>query len=198
MDLKEKYKNLNISLTSLLKPSPKLLILGIGENRMGDDGAGVYITWELWQKWGKNNKISIINGGITPEGRLSEIIDFQPELVLIVDVVDLKKPSGTVGIFEEDKMLNYLPISSHSLPLPVFVNRIQMGVPGVDIKLVGICPYSLEFLDHFKLYQEELWTLDMKEENPNIPFYSFNLTKEMEKVCKELINVLNGSLKLYY
>lgn len=198
MDLKEKYKDLNISLSNLLKSSPKLLILGIGENRMGDDGAGVYITWELWQKWGKNNKIEIINGGITPEERLSEIIDFQPELVLIVDVVDLKKPSGTVEIFEEDKMLNYLPISSHSLPLPVFVNRIQMGVPNLKIYLLGICPFSLKFLDSYQLYREDLWSLDMKEENPNIPFYSFNLTKEMEKVCKELINVLNGSLKLYY
>jgi len=38
----------------------------------------------------------------------------------------------------------------------------------------------------------------MKENNPNIPFYSFNLTKEMEKVCEELIEVLNESLKLYY
>jgi len=198
MDLMEKYKNLNISLTGLLKSSPKLLILGIGENRMGDDGAGVYITWELWQKWEKKTKIKIINGGITPEERLSEIIDFQPELLLIIDVIDLKKPSGTVEIFEEDKMLNYLPISSHSLPLPVFINRIKMGVSDVDIKLVGICPYSLEFLDHFELYQEDLWNLDMKEDNPNIPFYSFNLTEEMEKVCIELIDVLNGTLKLYY
>jgi hydrogenase maturation protease len=198
MDIMEKYKNFSISLTNLLKSSPKLLILGIGENRMGDDGAGVYITWELWQKWGKNNKIEIINGGITPEERLSEIIDFQPELVLIVDVVDLKKPSGTVGIFEEDKMLNYLPISSHSLPLPVFVDRIKMGISGVDIKLVGICPYSLQFLDTYELYKEDIWTLDMKEENANIPFYSFNLTKEMEKVCIELIDVLSGVFKLYY
>ena len=194
----EKYNDLNNSLTNLLKSSPKLLILGIGENRMGDDGAGVYITWELWQKWGKTANIEIINGGITPEERLSEILDFQPELVLIVDVIDLKKPSGTIGIFEEDKMLNYLPISSHSLPLPVFINRIQMGVPGVNIKLVGICPYSLQFLESYELYKEDIWTLDMKEENPNIPFYSFNLTKEMEKVCKELIDVLSEVLKLYY
>ena len=198
MDLKEKYKNLNISLTHLLKSSPKLLILGIGENRMGDDGAGVYITWELWQKWEKNTKISIINGGITPEERLSEIVDFQPELVLIIDVIDLKNPSGTIGIFEEDKMLNYLPISSHSLPLPVFIDRIKMGISGVDIKLVGICPFSLKFLDTYQLYREDLWDLDMKENNPNIPFYSFNLTKEMEKVCIELIDVLNETLKLYY
>ncbi|QEE18103.1 hydrogenase maturation protease [Promethearchaeum syntrophicum] len=198
MDLKEKYKNLNLSLTNLLKSSPKLLILGIGENRMGDDGAGVYITWELWQKWKNKTKISIINGGITPEERLPEIIDFQPELVLIVDVIDLKKPSGTIGIFEEDKILNYLPISSHSLPLPVFIDRIQRGVSGVDIKLVGICPYSLKFLETYQLYREDLWDLDMKENNPNIPFYSFNLTKEMEEVCKELIFVLNEILKLYY
>ena len=198
MDIMEKYKDLNNSLTNLLKSSPKLLILGIGENRMGDDGAGVYITWELWQKWGKTANIEIINGGITPEERLSEILDFQPELVLIVDVVDLKKPSGTIGIFEEDKMLNYLPISSHSLPLPVFIDRIKRGILGVDIKLVGICPYSLQFLESYELYKEDIYTLDMKEDNPNIPFYSFNLTKEMEKVCKELIDVLSGVIKLYY
>ena len=117
--------------------------------------------------------------------------------MLIIDLGDLKKPSGTVGIFEEDKMLNYLPISSHSLPLPVFVDRIKK-VSGVDIKLLGICPYSLQFLESYELYKEDLWTLDMKEDNPNIPFYSFNLTKEMEKICIEITDVLSEVLKLYY
>ncbi len=58
--------------------------LGIGENRMGDDGAGPYITFELSLRL-KNPSVKCINGGIVPEERLDEIIAFQPDFILIIE-----------------------------------------------------------------------------------------------------------------
>lgn len=169
----------------MLESKPKVLILGIGENRMGDDGAGPYITFQLDQRL-EGTQVKIINGGIVPEDRLDEIVDFQPELLLVVDVIDIQKPSGTVELYDEKIMLNYLPISSHSMPLPVFMDRIKRKVPGVTIKLVGIVPYSLKFLPEYKLFDEVNFTLDDKDENLNIPFYDFHFSPEMEKLSEEL------------
>ncbi|MHA1519082.1 MAG: hydrogenase maturation protease [Promethearchaeota archaeon] len=196
MVLEEKYLKLQESLEQLFISSPKILILGIGENRMGDDGAGQLITFKL-DSFNENPKICIINGGITPEERLDEIIAFQPELMLIIDVIDTKSPRGTIALFEENQMKNYLPISSHSLPLPVFVDRCRHYIPGIKMKLLGIRPFSLAFSDRYALYKEDLYSLDDKEENPNIPFYEFHLTEEMEKICEGIIDVFTLILQKY-
>jgi len=86
MDVTEKYSSLLAELHDILQSSPKLVILGIGENRMGDDGLGQLITFEL-DKWCKYSEIRIINGGITPEERLNELIEFQPNVLLIIDAI---------------------------------------------------------------------------------------------------------------
>ncbi|WP_457558906.1 hydrogenase maturation protease [Candidatus Harpocratesius sp.] len=197
MDISEKYSHIRQELSSIFENKPKFLLLGIGENRMGDDGAGQYISFYL-DEYNKYSKIAIINGGITPEERLDEIIQFQPEFMLILDVIDLPAPAGTVDLFEESRMQNYLPISSHSMPLPVFVDRCRQYIPEIQMKLLGIKPYSLEFLDHYSLFKEDIYDLDEKEANPNIPFYDFNLTKEMREICDNLVKIFAELFQKYY
>ena len=196
MLLEEKYLKLHASLEKLLISSPKILILGIGENQMGDDGAGQLITFKL-DSFNENQNICIINGGITPEERLDEIIAFQPELMIIIDVIDTPSPRGTIDLFEENQMVNYLPISSHSMPLPVFVDRCRHYIPGIQMKLLGIRPFSLAFLDRYALYNEDVYSLEDKETNLNIPFYEFNLTEPMTKICEGIIEVFTLILQKY-
>ena len=65
----ETFDDLKTKLSTLLQPLPKVLFLGVGENRMGDDGAGPWLSFELDQ-WCHLSQIKIINGGIIPEQRL--------------------------------------------------------------------------------------------------------------------------------
>ncbi len=197
MNSNNQYIEIEKIIDDLLKLKQKLLILGIGENRMGDDGAGQYISFKLHQVC-KSPKIKIINGGIVPEERLDEILEFQPELMIVIDAISGKEPKGTVKIYNEKKMLNYLPISSHSMPLPVFIDRCKMGIPEVDIKLLGISPYSLQFLDNYKLFDEERYSLDDKESDINIPFYAFNLTDEIREISDNVIRIIINSLKKHH
>lgn len=188
MGQQKSLQQIHSQIQTLVKNTPKVLILGIGENRMGDDGLGQYISFYLDQNI-KSSQIKVINGGIVPEERFSEIISFKPDLMIMIDSVDSGKKPGTVGFYEEDQMMNYLPISSHSLPLPILVDRCKRALPHMSIKLLGIQPYSLEFLESYELFQEDQYTLDDKEKNPNIPFYAFNLTPQMKTLCKSLIQV---------
>ena len=198
MDVTEKYSSVYDELQEIVQSSPKLVILGIGENRMGDDGLGQLITFEL-DKWSKYTQIRIINGGITPEERLDELIEFQPEVLIIVDAIGGGKLNpGMVNIYPSDKLLNYLPVSSHSLPLPVYIDRCYRGVPNLKIFLLGITPFSLDFMDTYELFDEENYSLDDKEENPNIPFYSFNLTPEIEEISEEIVALLKEIIEKKY
>lgn len=198
MDVTEKYSALFDDLHKILQSSPRLVILGIGENRMGDDGLGQLITFEL-DKWSKFSKVKIINGGITPEERLNELIEFQPNVLLIIDAIGGGKLiPGQVNLYPSDKILNYLPVSSHSLPLPVYIDRCYRGVPNLKIFLLGITPFSLDFLDTYELFDEEHYSLDDKEANPNIPFYSFNLTPEIIEISKEIVVLLKELIEKKY
>lgn len=189
-----KYADIQRKLQALFKSHPKVLILGIGENRMGDDGAGQWISFSL-HKQISSTEICVINGSITPEDRLPEILAFQPDLMIVVDVVGSDNPPGSIDLFEESQMLNYLPISSHSMPLPVFVDRCKIGVPNMQMKLLGICPYSLQFLESYKLYKEDEYDLDAKEADINIPFYDFNMDPKMKTLSDELVSLFMGLFK---
>ncbi len=192
----EKYGKVYETLQVLLKDKPRLLILGIGENRMGDDGIGPYLSFYL-SKEIDNPNILIMNGGIVPEERKDEIYEFDPEMILILDAADIGKKPGGIGLYKEDVMLNYLPISSHTLPLPIFIDRLKKNIKGLKIFLLGIQPISMQFLDTFKLFKEDKYSLDDKEENVNIPFYSFNLTKKMKKMADDLLSMFSELLVAY-
>ena len=196
MDLEVKYQSILNQIKPLLADHPKLCILGIGENRMGDDGIGQYIPFELDKQTFSSN-ILIINGTIVPEERLSEIVSFQPELMIIIDAVGGNSPRGAINLYKDDQILNYLPISSHSMPLPVFIDRCYSRIQGLKIQLLGISPYSLEFSDKYALFEEDKYTLDDKEANPNIPFYEFSLTEEMVQIGKDVVEIFTKLLEDY-
>lgn len=197
MDFKQSLSKITKELSKFLDSRPKLLILGIGENRMGDDGLGQYISFYLDQQ-DKYSNIKIINGGIVPEERYGEIIDFSPSLIILIDAVDSGSKPGTIKFYENEQMKNFLPISSHSLPLPILVDRCKRDLPGVSIKLLGIQPKSLEFLDSYVLFQEDLYSLDEKEQNPNIPFYAFNLSDEIQDISKAIVKSFTAIFHEFY
>ena len=175
---------------------PRLLILGIGENRMGDDGAGPWVSFMLYKQFHEPS-VKIINGGITPEERIQEIIDFHPNVMLLIDAVVMDHPPGSVHLLPDSVMRNYLPISSHTLPLPVFVDRCKANIKGMHAYLLGIVPYALDFLDYYVLFHEDQYDLDQKEADPNIPFYAFNLSPQMRQICEDLVKILEELLRSY-
>ncbi len=175
---------------------PRVVILGIGENRMGDDGAGPWVSFMLYKQF-QIPSVKIINAGITPEHRLPEIIVFHPDILLFVDAIVIDHPPGSVHLLNDAVMRNYLPISSHTLPLPVFLDRCKASINGLHAYLLGIVPFTLEFLDRYVLFHEDQYDLDEKEADPNIPFYAFNLSPQMMHVCENLVKIFGQVLQSY-
>ncbi|MBN2155345.1 MAG: hydrogenase maturation protease [Candidatus Lokiarchaeota archaeon] len=185
-------------LKDLVDKYHRILFLGIGENRMGDDGFGPYVSYELLSRLEFQNPkktIQVINGKTNYVERKPEIQEFNPELLILIDTCKSDKKSepshpGRIVIAEENELINWLPLSSHVLPLPVFITQLKSTIKEVFSILIGIEPISQEYNNDVVQYKAEFYSLDDYEKNPDLPFYEFNLSPKIQKRAEELIDYL--------
>ena len=81
----------------------KLLILGVGNPMMGDDGFGIAMVEELARE-DLPDGVEVVDGGTGGLGLVSLIEE--AERVLILDTADMGKPPGTVIEFAPDQVRN--------------------------------------------------------------------------------------------
>ena len=112
------------------------LILCIGNQEGGDDGIGPFIAQHL----PKTNSQYIIDAGTIPENYTSIIRKKQPDLVIIIDAIDMQLPPGEIRIVPEH-MIGTMHISTHSTPVSVLIKYIKTIVQ--EVILIGIQPQTL-------------------------------------------------------
>ncbi len=120
----------------------KIVIAGIGNPIRSDDYVGLKIVENLKHKL--PSKVLLIEAETIPESYLSDIEDFQPSHVLLIDAAFLGLKPGEAHIFEADQVENYSAITTHLLPLKVFCEYITQST-GAKIGLLLIQPESMEF-----------------------------------------------------
>ena len=191
-----------ITLKQLIQDRKRILFLGIGENRMSDDGFGPYLSHRLLQQIStitSKKQIKIINGKTDYIERKPEILEFQPDLLLILDTCQPNdnKPvtPGNLQLNEESELVNWLPLSSHVLPIPVFISELKMNLPQLKTALIGIIPISTDYTDEVVQFQPEKYSLDDYDKDPDLPFYDFNLSPTIQKITDELVDILLELLK---
>jgi hydrogenase maturation protease len=157
---------------------------------MSDDGFGPYITVHFTQR--RNKNVLVINAGTTPEERKGEILDFKPDLLLLVDTCSSGDPPGTIIFANEKQLVNYLPISSHTLPIQVFISILKENIVNLQVFLLGVNPISLESTIERHFYKPELYDLEDYENDPNLPFYEINLTPKVKIIADEVVRLFEG------
>lgn len=176
-----------------LRDAKKIVFMGIGEEKLNDDGFGPYIISELLDY--SNEKYLFINAGIDPMGRIDEVIDFQTSHLILLDTCTLSKPPGTVAIFERENIKDYVPISTHTIPIHIVIDLVIEKLPELTVFMIGIVPESLEGLSELNLYKEDEITLDERNKNIDLPFFEFNLTSTIQKAANQIINILKEIMK---
>lgn len=184
-DLYEKLKG-------RLKNASKVIIMGIGEEKLRDDGVGPYIIGELLTHFNLvnplNDKFLLINAGTDPMARVDEIIKFKPSHLILIDTCTLDKPPGTLVILEREDIREYVPISSHTIPVHIVMDLILEQVPMLDLFMIGLVPESLEGFENLQFYKGD--RIDEIDKNIDLPFFKINLTKKIEKVALEIIKII--------
>jgi hydrogenase maturation protease len=180
-DLYEKLLNRLLGVKSLV-------FMGIGEEKLSDDGVGPYIISELLDY--SNKKILFINAGTDPMARIDEIVNFKPTYLILIDTCTLNKPPGTVAILERGSISEYVPISTHTIPVHIVIDLIVEKLPSLNVFMIGFVPESLEGFKELKLYKQDFLTLEERSNNIDLPFFELNLTKTLKTEADKLIEIL--------
>lgn len=147
-----------------LEKARRLFILGIGNSRKGDDGAGSLcirlLTRELSpekrptgapaEEPGPPRKssrkippleVQALDGGEAPESVTGCIREFQPTHVLIVDAALAGRRPGTIFTIDRKK-ISQEDVSTHRLPLSLLAQYLEETI-GCRVILVGIQPKEI-------------------------------------------------------
>ncbi|MFO7796994.1 MAG: hydrogenase maturation protease [Promethearchaeati archaeon] len=187
-------KDLFDKLLKRLKNAERIVFLGIGENKMKDDAIGPYIITELLDK--NNEKFLFINAGIDPLARMDEMIRFNPSHLIILDTCTLDEEPGTVAIIERENMQELVPISSHTMPIHIVIDYLLENMSNLkDVFMIGFVPKSLEGFTELIQYKEGELTIEEINENEDLPFFEFQLTKIIKKTANQVIIIIKKLIK---
>jgi len=107
----------------------RILFTGIGNRLKSDDGAGAYISDRIKSR-GNIESITVETG---IENYIGKINSIDPDILVLVDCVDMKLPPGQFKILELNKVQD-LTFNTHNISLrrladffkmPVFILAIQ-------------------------------------------------------------------------
>ena len=117
------------------------LVFTVGNELMGDDGAGPMLAHMLEESpmegW------DVLDGGSAPENYIYKIREMAPEQVVIVDAADMQLSAGQAQIIDREQIGSLFLVTTHSLPLSFLMEAIGEFVPSV--RMVGIQPATVAF-----------------------------------------------------
>jgi len=181
-------EDLYSSLLKRLSDAQSLVFMGIGEEKLRDDGIGPYIISELLEY--SNEKVLFINAGTDPMARIDDVVNFTPTSLILIDTCTLNKPPGTIAILERERIKEYVPISTHTIPTHIVIDLIVEKLPELNVFMIGFVPESLEGFKELKLYKQDELTLEERSDNIDLPFFEINLTKTLKNEADKLIEII--------
>ena len=111
-------------------------LLGIGHPLRSDDGAGSFIAQHF-----KDKDWVVVDGKSAPENFTSVIKKTRPELLVIVDSVEMNLSAGSIRRIPLEKIVSF-QLSTHYLSLSYLIEYISPFCQ--NIILIGIQPLTIE------------------------------------------------------
>jgi len=119
----------------------KVLILGLGNPLLGDEGIGVRVVEEL-KRLELPDGVSVVEGGTTGLGLIGLMEGYQR--VIVVDAVDMGQPPGCVIRFtpsEVQFITAETPLSLHQVGLgEVLALANALEVAPAELAIIGVQP----------------------------------------------------------
>jgi len=101
----------------------------------------------------KLKNLMLINAESTLEKYTEKVEQFNPTHVMILDAANFKGIPGEIKLITSDQF-GKQPISTHRLPLSIFISIIE-NVTGAKVILLGIQPESTNFMENMSSKLEE-------------------------------------------
>ncbi len=117
--------------------SKKYILMGIGNTLRSDDGIGSIIAQSF-----KDRDWLSINCGVVPENFTSIIKKNRPNLVVLIDAVEMDLKSGEFRIISPDR-INALHLTTHSMPLSFLISYLKEYTQ--ELIFIGIQPEVINY-----------------------------------------------------
>ena len=117
----------------------RVVIVGVGNPIRGDDAVGPRIIELLESK--PINNVLLLNTESVPEAFTGKVEQFNPTHVLLVDAANFRGMPGETKLITGEQ-IGGQAISTHSLPLNIFISYIEKSL-GISVILLGIQPMSI-------------------------------------------------------
>lgn len=125
----------------------KVLILGIGNLLMKDDGVGSHIIQHLHDSGVElPHEVEAIDGGTAGYDLIPLMID--REKIVIIDALKVDDEPGSVYRFSPEHLLSSKQIySMHDLGVREIIKQLQILGDLPEIEIIGIVPEDIETLE---------------------------------------------------
>jgi hydrogenase maturation protease len=124
----------------------KVLIGGIGNVLLGDDGVGPYLALLLASRYEFADSVELVDLG-TPALDLIDRISGR-DAVILIDSVDAKAAPGAVLLYRKEAIMSLVPAGQMNAHSPALVDALLnarlFATPPTDVLLVGIKPASYD------------------------------------------------------
>ena len=127
-------------ITYLKSLDSRSVLVGVGNPLRGDDGFGP----ELVGRLGEAVVFKTIDAGEEPEDCLEQVIALNPSRVLIADAVAFGGKPGDVVLLDPESLGKKISVSTHQLPLMMFIRLIKERLPRAEVKILGLQPKSID------------------------------------------------------
>ena len=125
----------------------RVLIMGIGNTLLQDDGVGVLVTEHLQMRFGQDERYRFVDGGTLGLSLLPEIEDNAS--LIVIDAAEIGEPPGTVRTFlnaDMDRQLSGRKSTVHELALSDLLAAAELNGRKPDQRaLIAIQPGSTEW-----------------------------------------------------
>ena len=121
----------------------RVVIVGIGSPIRHDDIIGLKLLELL--EGNTPDRVMLLSTETVPESYTGVIRDFQPTHVLLVDAANFNGKPGEGRIIQSKAIAN-TSVSTHSLPLHIFIDYIKKSICG-NVSLLGIQVVNIELGD---------------------------------------------------
>jgi hydrogenase maturation protease len=145
--------NHKVAIRSDISVSPveySLLVLGLGNTLLGDDGVGVHVARQLGCDPGTPQWLQPLDGG-TLGFRLLDSLR-QADAVLIVDAAQLGACAGTMRLIDHDELIQHVSVSgrssTHEAGLADLLTLARLeGFAPKHLALLGIQPQTIDWCE---------------------------------------------------
>ena len=115
------------------------VIVGVGNTLRGDDGFGP----ELVARISGKTRCRALDGGEMPEEQAVAILESKPGRILFADAVAFGGQPGELVLLRPDELGKKVALSTHTLPLAMFIKQLQQQLPCSAVMILGVQPRQI-------------------------------------------------------